>query len=52
VGAVSLSGAAMRVTQARLQEYAEAVRACAQDISKDLGSDSGHGTKGTKRKEK
>lgn len=52
VGAVSLSGAAMRVTPARLQEYAEAVTACAQAISNDLGSGSGQGTKGNKRKEK
>ena len=42
----------MRVTPARLQEHAEAVTACIRAISSDLGSDSGHGTKGIKRKEK
>jgi len=52
VGAVSVSGAAMRVTTERLPEFAKAVTACAQAISGDLGSDSGHGSKGIKRKER
>jgi DNA-binding IclR family transcriptional regulator len=51
-GAVSVSGAAMRVTPARLSEFEKAVTACAEAISRDLGSDSGHGTKGIKRKER
>jgi DNA-binding IclR family transcriptional regulator len=52
VGAVSLSGAAMRVTPERLPEFSKAVTACAKAISSDLGSDSGHGSKEIKRKEK
>jgi DNA-binding IclR family transcriptional regulator len=51
-GAVSLSGAAMRVTVARLPEFAKAVTACAQGISSDLGSDSGHMIKKSNRKER
>jgi DNA-binding IclR family transcriptional regulator len=52
VGAVSLSGAAMRVTPARLTEFAKAVTACAQAISSDVGGGSGHTPKGNKRKER
>jgi IclR family KDG regulon transcriptional repressor len=52
VGAVSLSGAAMRVTTERLPEFAKAVTGCAQAISSDLGSDPGQGSKEIKRKER
>jgi DNA-binding IclR family transcriptional regulator len=52
VGAVSLSGAAMRVTTERLPEFGKAVTACAQAISSDLGGDSRQGPKGIKRKER
>ncbi len=52
VGAVSLSGAAMRVTPERLPEFAKAVTGCAQAISSDLGSNPGQMSRGIKRKER
>lgn len=37
VAAVSISGAAMRITRERIQAYAGAVRRCAANISRELG---------------
>ena len=37
VGAVSISGVAMRITPERIEEFGERVKQCAQTISNDLG---------------
>jgi DNA-binding IclR family transcriptional regulator len=37
VGAVSISGVAMRITTDRVKEFGERVKQCAHDISRDLG---------------
>jgi len=42
VAAVSVSGAAMRLTPDRVDEFGRMVRKCAQEISRQLGHDTSH----------
>jgi DNA-binding IclR family transcriptional regulator len=37
VAAVSISGAAMRITPGKIKSFAKSVKACSQAISKEMG---------------